>query len=68
MLWLNNFYFNVVMEFSYLHTQVATGEKWEEQTIAGRMDVELHDYPGSGANNRHTPKPPAQYGRICSDC
>lgn len=29
------------------------------------MDAELHDYPGSGANNRHTPKP--QYGR-CADC
>ncbi|KAK9996091.1 hypothetical protein SO802_020777 [Lithocarpus litseifolius] len=37
---------------------LATEEKWDEQTFSGRMDVELHDYPGSGANNRHTPKPP----------
>lgn len=44
--------------FSYLHTQLATEEKWDEQIFSGRMDVELHDYPGSGANNHHTPKPP----------
>jgi hypothetical protein len=43
MLWANNFYFNVLIDFSYLHTQVAAGEKWQEQTISGRMDVELHD-------------------------
>ncbi|KAK7411416.1 hypothetical protein VNO78_02849 [Psophocarpus tetragonolobus] len=34
--------------------------KWqqEEPFIAERMDMELHDYPPSGANPRHTPKPP----------
>ncbi|GMY15614.1 Transmembrane protein [Fagus crenata] len=37
---------------------LATVEKWDVQTIARRMDVELNDYPGSGANNRHTPRPP----------
>ncbi|XP_059640952.1 uncharacterized protein LOC132283079 [Cornus florida] len=26
------------------------------ETMKGRMDVELNDYPGSGANNRHTPR------------
>ncbi|KAJ6411591.1 hypothetical protein OIU84_008218 [Salix udensis] len=31
----------------------------------GRKIVELNDYPGSGANNRHTPRP--QFGR-CADC
>ncbi|XP_050377949.1 uncharacterized protein LOC126795161 [Argentina anserina] len=36
-----------------------------EMKFYERMDVELNDYPGSGANNRHTPKP--QYGR-CADC
>ncbi|KAG6488795.1 hypothetical protein ZIOFF_050046 [Zingiber officinale] len=25
-----------------------------------RMDVELHDYPGSGANSRHDPKNPGR--------
>ncbi|XP_044485429.1 uncharacterized protein LOC123210997 [Mangifera indica] len=35
-------------------------------TIIGRMDVELNDYPGSGANNRHTPRPPM--GKGCVDC
>ncbi|XP_014495633.1 uncharacterized protein LOC106757475 [Vigna radiata var. radiata] len=29
-----------------------------EATIDERMDIELHDYPPSGANGRHTPKPP----------
>ncbi|XP_054807941.1 uncharacterized protein LOC129310112 [Prosopis cineraria] len=27
-------------------------------TITERMDLELHDYPPSGANNRHTPRAP----------
>ncbi|BBH03960.1 hypothetical protein Prudu_014970 [Prunus dulcis] len=44
---------------------VTTENNFYEQTITERMDVELHDYPGSGANNRHTPKP--QFGR-CVDC
>ncbi|KAL1539439.1 hypothetical protein AAHA92_28058 [Salvia divinorum] len=32
-----------------------------EQTVEGRMDLEINrDYPGSGANNRHTPNPPVK--------
>ncbi|XP_018826566.1 uncharacterized protein LOC108995444 [Juglans regia] len=46
---------------------LATEENLEEPNIAGRMDLELHDYPGSGANNRHTPRPP-QFGKVCVDC
>ena len=30
-------------------------EKMEGERIVRRMSVELNDYPGSGANNRHTP-------------
>ncbi|KAF4357873.1 hypothetical protein CsatB_017647 [Cannabis sativa] len=39
---------------------------WEadETIIPERMGVELHDYPGSGANNRHTPKPQGK----CAEC
>ncbi|KAA8529416.1 hypothetical protein F0562_033785 [Nyssa sinensis] len=29
----------------------------EEEVSHGRMDLENNDYPGPGANNRHTPKP-----------
>ncbi|KAK9926024.1 hypothetical protein M0R45_023279 [Rubus argutus] len=44
---------------------MTTEMKFYEQSISERMAVEVNDYPGSGANNRHTPKP--QYGR-CADC
>ncbi|XP_052179805.1 uncharacterized protein LOC127793075 [Diospyros lotus] len=33
-----------------------------EEMNARRVEVELNDYPGSGANNRHTPR------RGCADC
>ncbi|CAL1381443.1 unnamed protein product [Linum trigynum] len=34
-------------------------------SMVQRRAVELNDYPGSGANNRHTPR--QQFGR-CVDC
>ncbi|CAL5330647.1 unnamed protein product [Camellia sinensis] len=43
-----------------------TEERMEEERIGRRMDVEVNDYPGSGANNRHTPFP--RLGRGCVDC
>ncbi|CAN6714070.1 unnamed protein product [Malus baccata var. baccata] len=36
---------------------VTTEKIYNERAISERMGVELNDYPGSGANNRHTPKP-----------
>ncbi|XP_022949159.1 uncharacterized protein LOC111452592 [Cucurbita moschata] len=44
-------------------THMVSATKKEENH--GRMAVELNDYPGSGANNRHTPRP--QF-RGCADC
>ncbi|KAI4335988.1 hypothetical protein L6164_014570 [Bauhinia variegata] len=38
--------------------QVSTVENLEEPSISERMDLELHDYPPSGANGRHTPRAP----------
>ncbi|KAE8681348.1 cyclic dof factor 3-like [Hibiscus syriacus] len=36
---------------------IQVGKSSESEIIKGRMFVELNDYPGSGANNRHTPRP-----------
>ncbi|XVF09055.1 hypothetical protein REPUB_Repub07fG0058100 [Reevesia pubescens] len=48
------------------NSHLVTAEKSSEaKIIKERMVVELNDYPGSGANNRHTPRP--QLGR-CADC
>ncbi|CAA2933661.1 Hypothetical predicted protein [Olea europaea subsp. europaea] len=44
--------------------QITTEQNVEEtieidgELINRRMDIERGDYPGSGANNRHTPHPP----------
>ncbi|KAH7859157.1 hypothetical protein Vadar_032305 [Vaccinium darrowii] len=43
-----------------------TEGKLKRQRVIRRMDVELNDYPGSGANNRHTPTP--KPGKGCVDC
>lgn len=50
----------------YVNIQVNREEVRAENIINGRMDVEVNDYPGSGANNRHTPR--QQLGRGCVDC
>ncbi|GAB4860762.1 hypothetical protein Ancab_035925 [Ancistrocladus abbreviatus] len=34
----------------------ARDEVWKDKLIERRMDAEIDDYPGSGANNRHTPR------------
>ncbi|CAA2963216.1 Hypothetical predicted protein [Olea europaea subsp. europaea] len=46
--------------------QESEEQKLSLEGIKRRIDAELNDYPGSGANNRHTPRP--QLGRGCMDC
>ncbi|KAG8379195.1 hypothetical protein BUALT_Bualt07G0063000 [Buddleja alternifolia] len=42
-------------------------KSWKmEITIRRLMEFEINDYPGSGANNRHTPR--SQLGRGCIEC
>ncbi|KAL8057009.1 hypothetical protein ABFS82_04G156800 [Erythranthe guttata] len=54
-------------EFSEGDLLVENPNKKVESTTGGRrIEMELDDYPGSGANNRHTPRP--QLGRGCTDC
>ncbi|KAL8529574.1 hypothetical protein ACS0TY_006847 [Phlomoides rotata] len=36
------------------------------ELVMRRMGIEVNDYAGSGANNRHTPRP--LLGRRCNDC
>ncbi|KAF7838470.1 putative transmembrane protein [Senna tora] len=54
-----------VLENTHKSKQVTTTERnfqWEEPSVVTttdeRMDLELHDYPPSGANGRHTPRAP----------
>ncbi|KAK2397258.1 hypothetical protein P8452_18296 [Trifolium repens] len=35
-------------------------DKGEEFMVMERMNLELEDYPGTGANNNHEPKPPGR--------
>ncbi|KAM4110190.1 hypothetical protein ACB094_03G176000 [Castanea mollissima] len=39
--------------------RASTKQPEEEELTHGRNDLEFTDYPGSGANNHHTPTPPA---------
>lgn len=36
-------------------SQVVEDDAATEDVVGGRMNVEISDYPISGANNRHTP-------------
>lgn len=37
--------------------QITTAEIVEEEFNYRRMDIQINDYPGPGANNRHKPPP-----------
>ncbi|KAF9626210.1 hypothetical protein IFM89_031337 [Coptis chinensis] len=42
------------------NSQGITEDTWEEELINGRMILQnTNDYPGSGANGKHTPKSPS---------
>ncbi|KAK8584169.1 hypothetical protein V6N12_068417 [Hibiscus sabdariffa] len=60
----SNFYW-VSLSFFFLPLQVIAEKSSKQEMVDGKMLMELNDYPGSGANNRHTPRP--QFGR-CVDC
>ncbi|EAY76263.1 hypothetical protein OsI_04198 [Oryza sativa Indica Group] len=38
----------------------AAAEERDLDEVAARMVIEVNDYPGSGANNRHDPKSPGR--------
>ncbi|KAF5734141.1 putative Disulfide bond formation protein B 2 [Tripterygium wilfordii] len=55
-----------VIENAHLQASIEKNLEQEVVVVKGRiLTVEVNDYPGSGANNRHTPRP--QVGR-CVDC
>uniref|UniRef100_A0A1D1ZCQ1 Histone acetyltransferase KAT6A n=1 Tax=Anthurium amnicola TaxID=1678845 RepID=A0A1D1ZCQ1_9ARAE len=33
---------------------------FEEELVRGRKDIQVYDYPGSGANDRHDPRNPGR--------
>ncbi|KEH33317.1 hypothetical protein MtrunA17_Chr3g0092121 [Medicago truncatula] len=52
---------HLVLENANNHKDMVINERnWprEEPTVVERMNLELHDYPPSGANGRHTPRVP----------
>jgi len=58
--WLLNVVKPIIFIINDLQDMIINGRNWprEEPIVVERMDLELHDYPPSGANGRHTPRVP----------
>ncbi|KAK4362237.1 hypothetical protein RND71_017478 [Anisodus tanguticus] len=54
---------SLVMDISQEHKVL---ENTHMANMEESLEVEINDYPGSGANNRHTPRPPL--GKGCVEC
>lgn len=54
-------YLHVLQENGFM--ELENGEKMKEERLMGRrVDLELHDYEGPGANKEHDPKSPGGNG------
>lgn len=42
---------------SAVQPQISGGVGFQEDVLKGRVDLEINDYPGTSANERHVPKP-----------
>ncbi|KAL1563586.1 hypothetical protein AAHA92_06035 [Salvia divinorum] len=41
--------------------EIENGDGMMVSLLERRMNIELTDYPGTGANNNHDPKPPGKF-------
>ncbi|XP_039129526.1 uncharacterized protein LOC120265640 [Dioscorea cayenensis subsp. rotundata] len=57
----NNEYSQMVLQKEIMRKEMMMyDDDDDEKFVKKRMDFETHDYPGSGANNRHDPRGPGR--------